>query len=213
MISDKTNNSRTTRQQAAAATGEPLRSAPRLRAVPDLPAAEGGAAERPYIYEPLDVIGIDRKRAEYRAARPDISDEELEEYVNLCKSHLSPATVASYERALEPFYRIAEEDGFHPLKCQASHIEAYLLHLMTSGKRGADGERDPDSLYSKSYFKKFLAALRAAAAAQGLPSPTDNVDIGRLTRGYARHFGSNLPDEAKVEILFDQFAEIERRER
>ena len=108
---------------------------------------------------------------------------------------------------------MAEENGFHPLKCQASHIEAYLLHLMTSGKKGADGERDPDSLYSKSYFKKFLAALRAAAAAQGLPSPTDNVDIGRLTRGYARHFGSKLPDEAKVEILFDQLAEIEQRER
>ena len=78
---------------------------------------------------------------------------------------------------------MAEENGFHPLKCQASHIEAYLLHLMTSSRRGANRKRDPSSLYSKSYFKKFLAAIRAAAAAQGLPSPTDNVDIGRLTRG------------------------------
>ena len=45
MSSDKTKTSRTTRQQAAAATGDPLNSTPRLRAVPDLPAGEDGADE------------------------------------------------------------------------------------------------------------------------------------------------------------------------
>ena len=213
MSSKSNNSSRTARQEAADTDGEQPSSTPRLRAVPDLPAGEDGAADRPYVYEPPDVIGADRKRAEYREARPNISDEQLEMYVSLYKSHLSPATVASYEKVQDPFYKLAAETGFHPLKCPPSDIETYLLQLMTSGKQGPDGDRGSDTFYSKSYFTKFLSALKAAAAAQGLPSHAEDVDIDRLTRGYFRLYGSKLPDQAKVEVLYEQLVDIERRER
>ena len=61
---------------------------------------------------------------------------------------------------------------------------------MISGKLGSTGVRDPDRPYSASYFKMFLAALRHAAAAQGLPNPTGPVNIDTLTRGYNRTRGS-----------------------
>ena len=209
MSSDNSNSSsRTARQGSAAAGGETRRGAPLLRAVPDLPAGEGA-----WVYEPPDIVGADRKRAEYLAASPGISDERLEAYVSVYKGRWADSTVASYERALVPFYKLAAENGFHPLKCRASDIEAYMLDLMTSGRRGKDGERDPDTPYSKSYFTKFLSAHKAAAEAQGLPSAAEDVDIHMLVRGYSRLYGSKLPDEAKIEILYDQLADIERRER
>ena len=210
---NSSSNSRTARPEAAAAAEEAGSGAPRLKAVPDLPDGAGGHTETVYTYEPPDVIGVERKRAEYRAARPDISDEQLETYVSLYRNHLSPATVASYQALLVPFYKLAEKVGFHPLKCSTGDIEAYMMDLMTSGKRVAGGERDPDNLYSKSYFKTFLAALRAAAAAQGLPSPAESVDLKRVSSGYIRTFGSNLADNARTPVLFDQLVDIERRER
>ena len=185
----------------------------RLRAVPDLPDSPVCASETGYVYEPPDVVGLDRKRAEYREARPDISDEELDSYLSLYRSHLSPKTAETYASALEPFYKHAEAHGFHPLRCESADIETYLLDLMTSGKLAADGTRDPRKPYSPVHFKKFLAALKCAAEVQGLPNPTEDVDIRRLTRGYTRLRGSELPRNGKTEVLFDQLIEIERRAR
>ena len=214
MSSDK---SRTDNRPAAgrqpAGTDGARNDARRLKAVPDLADGQQGAPDSAYVYEPPDVIGIERKRAGYREAIPGISDEDLDSYIEVYRSHLSPATVATYQAALVPFYKHAEAHGFHPLKCETSDIEAYLLHLMTSGKKGADGQRDADDPYSTAQFKKILAALRAAAAAQGLPNPAENVDIKKLISGYTRLFGSKLPDNAKIEVLFDQLVEVERRER
>ena len=212
MSSEKNRNTQTAgapKNKSAEAAG----GARRLRAVPDLPTGENRSAEGGYVYEEPDVVGLERKRAEYRQARPDITDEELDTYISLYKSHLSPQTVETYVSALAPFYKHAEAHGFHPLKCDAADIETYLLDLMTSGKQGADGARDPEKPYSPTHFKKFLAALKRAAEAQGLPNSAEDVDIRRLTRGYTRLRGSQLPRNGKTELLFDQLVEIERRAR
>ena len=160
-----------------------------------------------------DVIGADRQRALYRAAMPNLTERELDEFVEVFKNSMAPATVRSYEAALTPFYDYAHEHGFDPLECEPMRIEAYLLDRMISGKLGSTGVRDPDRPYSVSYFKMFLAALRHAAAAQGLPDPTGPVNIDTLTRGYNRTRGSTLPREGKTELLPEHLIEIERRSR
>ena len=193
---------------AAASRGE----ARHLQVVPDLP----GGADSPaggYVFEAPDVIGLDRKRAEYRAQAPDITDEELEERVELYAMQMSPKTVSTYTAALTPFYRHGEANGFHPLECGRPEVESYLLSLMTSGKQGAGGERDRSQPYSKTYFKTFLAALRKAAEAQDLPSPGRSVDIGKLLSGYNRKRGPELPRNDKTELLVDQLVDIERNAR
>ena len=172
------------------------RSDRRLRAVPDLPSGDDLAPSGAYVYAEPDVIGLARKRAEFIEARPGITDEELDSILSLYESHLSPSTVKTYVSALVPFYKYAEAHGFHPLRCEATDIEAYLLHLMMSGKLGAGGGRDPSNPYSPGYFKKFLAALKCAAEAAGLPDPGSDVDIRKLTRAYTRKRGSELPATA-----------------
>ena len=188
----------------------------RLQIVPDLPHDDADApADAPaggYVFEAPDVIGIDRKRAEYRAQCPDISDDDLAERVALYAMQLSPKTVRTYTAALVPFYRYAEEHGFHPLKCGRAEVESYLLWLMTSGKLSG-GDRDRSRPYSKTYFKTFLAALRKAAEAQDLPSPGRSVDIGKLLAGYNRKRGPELPRCDKTELLVDQLVDIERNFR
>lgn len=212
MSSEKSRNTQTSgapKNKSAGGAG----GARRLRAVPDIPDGENRPGDAGYVYEEPDVVGLERKRAEYRQARPDITDEELDTYLSLYRSHLSPQTIETYVSALTPFYKHAEVHGFHPLKCDAADIETYLLDLMTSGKQGADGARDPKRPYSPTHFKKFLAALKRAAEAQELPNPGEDVDIRRLTRGYTRLRGSLLPRNGKTELLFDQLVEIERRAR
>ena len=70
-----------------------------------------------------DVIGADRQRALYRAAMPNLTERELDEFVEVFKNSMAPATVRSYEAALTPFYDYAHEHGFDPLECEPTRIE------------------------------------------------------------------------------------------
>ena len=67
-----------------------------------------------WVYEPPDVVGGQRIRDKYRRAMPDLSEDELDEYVDLYRHHLSPATRRSYTDALEPFYRPPRGPGSTP---------------------------------------------------------------------------------------------------
>ena len=184
-----------------------------LRVVPDSPddtgggAAEGGGPLVP------DVLGAERQRDAYRAAMPNLTDAELDEYLDVYTNSLSPKTVRSYESALAPYYKYAHKQGFHPLEADPTRIESYLLGMMTAGKPDSTGTRQPDQPYSLTYFRTFLSALKRAAAVQDLPNPCASVKIEALTRGYTRTRGSRLPREGKTEILPEQLVEIEQRAR
>ena len=167
-------------------------------------------ADRPLV---PDVIGAERQRDAYRAAMPNLTESDLDKYLEVYTNSLSPKTVRAYESALAPFYRHAHEQGFAPLKCDPARIESYLLGLMTAGKADSTGTRQPDQPYSPTYFKTFLSALKRAAAVQDLPNPCESVKTEALTRGYTRTRGSLLPREGKTEVLPEQLVEIEQRAR
>ena len=184
-----------------------------LRVVPDPPDDTGGAAgegDGPLV---PDVLGVERQRDAYSAAMPNLTDAELDEYLDVYTNSLSPKTVRSYESALAPYYTYAHKQGFHPLKADPTRIESYVLGLMTAGKRDSTGTRHPDQPYSLTYFRTFLSALKRAAAVQDLPNPCASVKVEALTRGYTRTRGSRLPREGKTEILPEQLVEIEQRAR
>lgn len=184
-----------------------------LRVVPDPPDDTGDAAgegDGPLV---PDVLGVERQRDAYRAAMPNLTDAELDEYLEVYRNSLSPKTARSYTSALAPYYMYAHKQGFHPLKADPTRIESYMLGLMTGGKRDSTGTRQPDQPYSLSYFQTFLAALKRAAAVQELPNPCASVKIEALTRGYTRTRGSRLPREGKTEVLPEQLVEIEQTAR
>ena len=145
------------------------------------------------VYEPPDVVGVQRYRDEYRRVAPNLSEAELAYGVNLYERHMSPATRRSYEAVLRPFYSFAARAGVDPLTCDPALLGAHIVHLMCAGKIGADGNRDPNKPYSPGYFQKFLAAHRCATEAKGLPDITGLVDLKKLLRGYNRVRGSELP--------------------
>ena len=224
MSTDNPHTSTPDRPESAATSPEAGGEQRRLRAVPDLPDSgdsadlpdSGGEAGRDgagYTYEPPDVIGLDRKRAEYEAAMPGISEEMLEQFLKIYSSHLAPATVAAYESVLIHLYKHAEKVGFHPLTCLAANYEVYFLYLVVSGKIGPNGERDPDDPYSGSYFNHLKAAVKAASAAAGVKTNIDDVDIKRVLSGYKREYGSKLAENARSPIQYDQIVDIERRVR
>ena len=74
-----------------------------LRVVPDPPDDTGGAAEEGDGPLVPDVLGAERQRDAYRAAMPNLTDAELDEYLNVYTNSLSPKTVRSYESALAPY--------------------------------------------------------------------------------------------------------------
>ena len=166
-----------------------------------------------WVYEPPDVVGGQRIRDKYRRAMPDLSEDELDEYVDLYQHHLSPATRRSYKDALEPFYRAAERAGFDPLDCDPTLIAAHISHLMGAGKVGPNGKRDPKKPYSLTYFKRFLAAHRMAVQAKGLPEMSGGVDLDKLLRAYHRKRGAELPRNSKKALLAREMAAIERNAR
>ena len=184
-----------------------------LSVVPDQPDDTGetaGEAEGPLL---PDVLGAERQRAAYRSAMPNLTESELDEYLEVYTNSLSPKTVRAYESALAPYYKHAHEQGFHPLEADPTRIESYLLGLMTAGKADSTGTRQPDRPYSLSYFRTFLSALQRAAFVQDLPNPCGLVKIEALTRGYTRTRGSRLPRGGKTEILPEQLVDIEQRAR
>ena len=154
-----------------------------LKAVPDADPESGDAAEEGHPFEPPDVIGSDRKRSQFAGVMTNLTEAELDDYAKLYRNHLSPKTVQSYEAALRPYYEIAHKLGHHPLKCDPVRIEAYLLHLMRSGKPGADGLRDPKSAYSKSHFKMFS---RCPQARRGSARASRPDRIGRNRKAAPR---------------------------
>ena len=176
-----------------------------LRAVPETGAADGEVVRRDGPLEP-DVLALDRRRALYREALPDVSEQKLDRYVELYRNRWAGETVRAYEQRLRGFFEYAAGNGFHPLTCTSVQVEGYILHKMDEGK--PDG-----SLYSVSYFKQFLAALRRALRANGLPDDTASVEIDGLISGYIRQYGSELPRMAKVEIRANELVEIERNVR
>ena len=184
-----------------------------LRVVPDPPDDTGDAAgeeDGPLV---PDVLGVERQRDAYRSAMPNLTDAELDEYLDVYTNSLSPKTVRSYEAALAPYYMYAHKQGFHPLEADPTRIESYVLGLMTAGKHDSTGTRQPDQPYSLTYFRTFLSALKRAAAVQDLPNPCVSVKIEALTRGYTRTRGSRLPRAGKTEVLPEQLVEIEQRAR
>ena len=194
-------------EPAQPGTAEPR--ARHLRAVPQ-PDREHGSG---WVFEPPDVLGLDRQRSLHRQAMPGISEERLERSVELYRHHLSPTTVQAYQQILLPFFEYAATEGFNPLTCDPLRIKGYVLDKMMSGKLDASGNPNPDTPYSLSYFKTLLAALRCATAAKGLPDHTASINIGKTIRGYARLNGSKLPRNAKAEIRPDELVNIERTAR
>ena len=184
---------------------------PHLYAVPDH--AHDVPVGKRWEYEAPDVVGIQRQRDRYRAAMPDLSDDELNAYLEVYAHHLSAATKRSYEASLDPFYRAAAHAGFDPLTCDPAQIEAHLLHLMTAGKLGPGGDRNPQNPYSSGYFKTFLAAHKLATQVKSLPDRTTEVNINKLLRGYRRIRGSDLPRWGKDPLLPNELVEIERNAR
>ena len=188
------------------------RQARPLYAVPDDAEGPAGPNER-WTYEPPDVVGGQRKREEYRQAMPELSEADLNSYVEIYESHSAAATRSAYEAALKPFYRVAERGGFDPLRCEPALLEGYVLHLMTYGKVGPSGDRDRSNPYSLTFFKTFLAAHRCATQVQGLPEIAGLVDVDRLLRGYNHKRGSELPRCAKKALLSRDLVDIERTVR
>ena len=173
----------------------------------DQPDAPGWAHEEP------DVVGLAQATERLRRVMPGATEAEIAEAAQIKAHKLKPKTVRTYEGLLRPYYRHAAEAGINPLTCHPDYIEAYILHLMRAGKPDRDGIRNPHDKYSSDYFRSFLAGLRHAARAKGLPDPAAELDTHDLLRGYVNLHGHELPREAKDPAWLEDLAEIERRAR
>ena len=189
-----------------AGSGTTPKKARHLQVVPEPGRTDGANYPPRRALERPDVLALDRRRALYRENLPALTEEKLDRYIETYGKHLSEETVRAYEQKLRAFFEYAARNGFDPLECEPVQVEGFILDKMDSGK--SDG-----SLYSASYFKQFLSALRRAMRAHGLPDTTGSVDIDALISGYIRLYGAELPRMAKVEIRASELIDIERTVR